>query len=146
MKPADFLQNLDEPQVVAAIAAAEGRTSGEIRVFVSEREVSPADVLPRAAARFQKLGMTATRERNAVLLYFVPRTRQFAIIGDRGIHEKCGQPFWDEVTAEMRELLKREQFTEAVIGAVRKVGDVLARHFPHHPYDRDELPNEVIRE
>src|SRR4051794_22285196 len=121
MKTDDFLHQLDEPSVVKAIAEAELQTSGEIRVFVSEAEIDAADVIPRAKARFEKLGMTATRDRNAVLLYFVPKSQKFAIIGDTGIHEKCGQPFWDEVAEEMRRLLKEQKFTDAVVGTVAKV-------------------------
>src|SRR6478609_9167300 len=102
MEPSDFLQKLDDNRVAEAIEEAESMTSGEIRVFVTERDLGQDDVLSRAKARFEKLGMTKTRERNAVLLYFAPLAQKFAIIGDQGIHEKCGQPFWDEVAAEMR--------------------------------------------
>ena len=144
MKPKAFLQALDDQQIVAAIAAAEAKTSGEIRVYVSERDVE--EVIPRAARRFEKLGMHQTRERNAVLLFFAPRAQKFAVIGDTGIHEKCGQAFWEEVAAEMRELLKRHEFTAAVVAGVAKVGEVLARHFPRASDDRDELSNEVLRD
>lgn len=145
MKTKDFLYQLDEPHVVKTIAAAELQTSGEIRVFISEREVND-DVIPRATARFQKLGMAATRDRNAVLLYFAPKSQKFAIIGDTGIHEKCGQAFWEEVAAEMRRTLREEKFTAAVAAAVQKVGEVLARHFPARPDDQNELPNRVERD
>src|SRR5688572_19209746 len=101
MKPDEFLHKLDDHRVAATIAKAEELSSGEIRVFISERDLGHEEVITRATARFEKLGMTKTRERNAVLLYFAPIAQKFAIIGDRGIHEKCGQPFWDEVAAEM---------------------------------------------
>lgn len=146
MKPDEFLHKLDDHRVAEAIAEAEGITSGEIRVFVSERDLGKDDVLARATARFEKLGMTKTRERNAVLLYFAPVAQKFAIIGDRGIHERCGQPFWDEVAAELHTQLRENHFTEAVEGAVKKVGEVLARHFPRRPDDQNELPNVVERE
>ncbi|MGV3532514.1 MAG: TPM domain-containing protein [Chthoniobacteraceae bacterium] len=145
MKTDDFLHQLDEPSVVKAITEAELQTSGEIRVFVSEAEIEAADVIPRAKARFEKLGMTATRDRNAVLLYFVPKSQKFAIIGDTGIHEKCGQPFWDEVAAEMHRLFQEHKFTDAIVGTVQKVGTVLARHFPIRHDDTNELPNRVER-
>lgn len=144
MDPKDFLTKLDEGRVVAAIADAEQKTSGQIRVFISQREVE-GDAVARAAERFEKLGMTATRERNGVLLYFAPRSHKFAIIGDTGIHEKCGQAFWDEVSGEMSALLRKEQFTEAVADTVRKVGEVLARHFPPQPGGSNELPNQIER-
>lgn len=146
MKPAEFLDKLDDDRVAAAIAEAEKITSGEIRVFVTERDLGNDDVFARATARFEKLGMTKTRERNAVLLYFAPHAQKFAIIGDQGIHEKCGQPFWEEVASEMRRRLREDHFTGAVEGAVKKVGEVLARHFPSKPDDQNELPNTVERD
>ena len=145
MKTDEFLSQLDEAKIEAAIAEAEARTSGEIRVWVSHKTI--ADAVERAALRFEKLGMRKTRERNAVLLYFAPLSQKFAVIGDSAIHAKCGQPFWEEVAAEIREQLRAQHFTEAVVGAVRKVGDVLARHFPHRgDDDRDELPNTIVRD
>ena len=144
MNPRKFLAQLDEAKIVAEIAKAEKGTSGEIRVFVSQREVDEA--VSRAQRRFEKLGMTRTELRNGVLLYFAPRSRKFAVVGDLGIHEKCGPAFWEEVSTEVRERLRTEHFTEAVIRGVRKVGEVLARHFPRQAGDRDELSNEIARD
>ncbi len=144
METDEFLAKLDEPKIVAEIALAEKTTSGEIRVFVSCQEVE--DPVARAAARFEKLGMTQTALRNGVLLYFAPRSKKFAIVGDVGIHEKCGSGFWEEVSAEIRERLRTEKFTDAILHGVRKVGARLARHFPPEAGDRDELPNDIARD
>jgi uncharacterized membrane protein len=141
MNTREFLAQLDEAKIVLEIAKAEKRTSGEIRVFVSQREVD--DAVSRAQRRFETLGMARTQLRNGVLLYFAPRSRKFAVVGDLGIHEKCGVEFWEEVSTEVRERLRTEQFTEAVVHGVRKVGEVLARHFPAQAGDRDELSNEI---
>jgi uncharacterized membrane protein len=140
----EFLAQLDEAKIVAEIARAEKSTSGEIRVFVSQREVD--DVVTRAQRRFEKLGMTRTALRNGVLLYFAPRSRKFAVVGDLAIHEKCGPSFWEEVSTEVRAHLRSGQFTDAVTLGVRKVGEVLARHFPRQADDRDELSNEIARD
>lgn len=144
MKTSDFFNRLDEAKIVAEIAAAEKQTSGEIRVFVSSR--TPDDAVARARERFEKLGMTRTRHRNAVLIYFAPRVQKFAVIGDSGIHEKCGDAFWQETVAEIGGHLRAEHFTEAVQHAVRKVGALLAQHFPAEPGDADELPNDLLRD
>jgi uncharacterized membrane protein len=146
MKPRDFLNQLDDARVVEAIMAAERRTSGEIRVFVSGRKLGSDEVVARAAARFEKLGMMATRERNGVLLYFVPRERKYAVIGDRGIHEKCGPDFWREIATGLHVRLVRGEFTEGVVEAIERAGEALARYFPSRGDDRDELPNEISRD
>ena len=144
MKPDELIKKLDDARIVQAIAEAEGKTSGEIRVCISRRRRE--DPLLAAQARFLKLGMEQTRHRNAVLIYFIPLTHQFALWGDTGVHEKCGMDFWKDVVAQMMPLLKEGRFTEAIELAVRNVGDVLARHFPPESGNRDELPNRVDKD
>jgi uncharacterized membrane protein len=143
MKPKEFINHLGDDKIVAAIAEAERKTSGEIRVYVSHRHRE--DALAAAKARFAKLGMARTRHRNAVLIYFAPLTRKFALWGDVEVHKKCGEEFWREIAAQMAAALKNGRFTEAVVIAVQRVGEVLARHFPREPGDKNELPDGVVR-
>ena len=144
MKPADFLSRLDEKRIIAAIAEAERRSSGEICVYISHRK--RRDALEFARARFKKLGMTRTRHRNAVLIYLAPLTRQFAVVGDTGVHEKCGEDFWNQVVAVMRPNLQAEKFTEAVLEGIRKIGELLAQYFPRDPGDKNEIADQIIRD
>ena len=50
--------------------------------------------------------MTATDDRNGVLLYVAPPARAVVVIGDRDIDACCGQAFWqsvaDRIGAEFR--------------------------------------------
>jgi uncharacterized membrane protein len=139
-----FFSRLDNDRIVAAIADAERRSSGEIRVHVTQRK--PADLEERARRRFELLGMTKTAERNGVLFYIAPVVRQFQILGDEGIHEKCGPDFWKEIAGEMEESFRRGEFSEGIVRGVEKVGEVLARHFPRSVEDKDELPNKIDEE
>ena len=136
-----FLSKLDHDRIVAAIAQAEGRTSGEIRVHVTRRK--PKDLEARARRRFEKLGMTKTAHRNGVLIYIAPNLRRFQILGDAGIHEKCGDDFWKETASAMQELFRKGQFTEGILAGVEKIGQLLLQHFPRHPADRNELQDDV---
>jgi|SRR5438552_15923726 len=141
MKPIEFISKLDEQRIVAAIATAEKKTSGEIRVYVSHK--LRHEIMAAAQRRFVKLGMAKTRHRNGVLIYFAPRARKFAIVGDVGVHEKCGDSFWQDIAAAMSEHLKQSRYTEAILLAIERVGAALAEHFPSGPDDRNELPNEI---
>lgn len=141
---ASFFSQLDSDRIVSAIGDAERKSSGEIRVHVTQRK--PDDLEARARRRFELLGMTKTAERNGVLIYIAPSTRQFQILGDSGIHEKCGPDFWKEVAAGMEESFRRGEFTEGIVRGVSQVGEVLARHFPRTPGDKDELPNVIDEE
>lgn len=138
---ASLFSQFDSDRIVAAISAAESKSSGEIRVHVTRRV--PEDLEARALQRFHLLGMTKTAERNGVLLYIAPRARQFRILGDVAIHEKCGETFWKEVAAAMADAFSRGELTEGVVKGVERVGEVLARHFPRGAEDRNELPNAI---
>lgn len=144
MKPKEFIHVIDDTKVIAAIEAAEARSTGEIRLVIAHQNVP--DALAAAKDQFARLSMHQTRRRNAVLLYFAPKSQHFAIYADVGLHEKCGQEFWQAIVDEMTPMLKQGKITEAIVQAVDKVGEVLARHFPPEPGDQNELPNQVARE
>lgn len=138
---ASLFSQFDSDRIVAAISAAEAKSSGEIRVHVTRRV--PEDLEARALKRFHLLGMTRTAQRNGVLLYIAPRARQFRILGDVAIHEKCGEAFWTDVASAMEEAFRRGELTEGVVKGVERVGEVLARHFPRGAGDENELPNTI---
>lgn len=133
---------IDIAAVEAAIAEAEKRSSGEIRVSLSP--FFWGSVHKAAERAFVRLGMTQTKLRNGVLFFVVPSRKSFMVLGDGGIHEKVGQGFWDEVAASLSEHFRRGEFTEGLVAGVTRAGEQLAVHFP---YDREgdvnELPNMV---
>ncbi len=141
---ASFFSKFDSDRIVAEIAAAESKSSGEIRVHVTKR--TPRSIEDRALRRFHLLGMTKTAERNGVLIYIAPRARQFRILGDVAIHEKCGEAFWKEVAAAMEEHFRHGRFTDGVVHGVARAGEVLALHFPRRAVERNELPNRIDEE
>lgn len=144
MKTSAFIQQLREPEIVAAIRAAEQKTSGEIRVFISDKPVT--DPVAAAQEQFTRLGMTQTRDRNAVLIYLAPGSRQFAVIGDRGVHARCGDTFWQELTRSMSEHFRNGEFTEGIVQGIARAGELLGQHFPRRPDDTNELPDRVERD
>ena len=144
METKEFIHALDDNKIAQAIADAEKRTSGEIRVFVTEKPVD--NPVPEAEKQFIRMGMAKTALRNGVLIYFAPKSQKYAVVGDQAVHERCGQKFWEQITHHMTPLLKSQQFTGAVIAAVREIGAALAREFPPLAGDKNELPNRVERD
>jgi uncharacterized membrane protein len=146
MKINAFLHALDNDRIVAAILDAEGRSRGEIRVHVTNRPA--ADVEAAARAQFEKLEMTKTALRNGVLIYVAPRSQKFAVIGDAGIHERCGPSFWADVAAAMEADFRAGRFTDGIVEGVREAGDALARYFPREGEARDvnELSDDVTKD
>lgn len=144
MRTKEFLSRLDHDRIVRAINDAEAKTSGEIRVYV-QRGALKQDPVEVAQRHFQKLGMHKTRERNAVLIFVAPRVQKFAVIGDEGVHQKCGQEFWQRMIDAMRAHFKKEEFTAAIVEAIEEAGNLLARHFPKESGgDPNELADTVL--
>ena len=141
MKP--FAKLLDNDRIADAIRRAEEHTTGEIRVHISPSRA--VHVQREAEATFERLGMTATEQRNAVLLYIAPRSRQFAVVGDVGINERCGDRLWGPVVAAAEWEFRSGLFTEGIVEAVRRVGAALAEHFPteQRVANPNELPDTV---
>ena len=138
-----FAQNLEDVRIVAAIACAEARTSGEIRVFISDAE--PADPIAGARLQFERMEMANTKDRNGVLIFVAPKSRNFAIIGDEGVNAKCGEQFWKKIADEMTARFKQGNFTDGIVHGIAAAGDVLAQHFPRRANDVNELPDKVER-
>ncbi|NDE98252.1 MAG: hypothetical protein EB034_08240 [Verrucomicrobia bacterium] len=88
--------------------------------------------------------MTQTRERNGVLLYVAPRSRTFAIVGDEGVHARCGEAFWREVAQALTAEFRKGDFTAGILLGVQRAGSLLAEHFPRQGDDRNELPDTVV--
>ncbi|HEX4639792.1 MAG TPA: TPM domain-containing protein [Chthoniobacterales bacterium] len=143
MRTHNFLRQIEHDRVTNAIKAAEAKTSGQIRVFL-QRGKFEEDALARAQQKFVQLGMDKTAERNAVLIFVAPREQKFAVIGDEGVHQKCGDQFWNDLVARMREHFLREDFTQALVEAIESTGDLLARYFPRTGPATNELPDEIV--
>ena len=142
MKPRDFIHALDAKAIEAAIQQAEQKTSGEIRVVVSRKSVD--DPVATARAEFVRQGMTRTRQRNAVLLFIAPASQGFALIGDEGVHARCGDAFWTEVAATMQKNFRDGRYTAALLEGIARSGSLLAEHFPRADGDINELSDRVI--
>jgi len=144
MRHRAFVSQLAHERIHAAIHAAEAKTSGEIRVMISHRRAPDPVAVAREA--FLRLGMQRTRHRNAVLIFVAPRSRTFAVIGDEGVHARCGDDFWQELAAAMGAYFKKGAFTDGLVHGVERAGELLAAHFPREPDDRNELPDDVVED
>jgi uncharacterized membrane protein len=131
--------------VIAAIAAAEKRSSGEIRVYV-ESHCAMVNPIDRSAAIFEQLNMHLTKERNGVLLYLALNDKQFAIVGDEGINQKVGgNDYWEFIATKLKEHFKAGQIKEGICFCVTEIGMSLAKHYPEDDSEQiNELPNEIV--
>jgi uncharacterized membrane protein len=142
MRTKDFLSKLEHDQIVHAIREAEAKTSGEIRVYIQRGKLAD-DSLVAAQKKFHRLGMHKTPERNAILIFVAPRAHKFAVVGDKAIHEKCGEQFWQRLVDGMRDHFRNEKFSHALVEAIEEAGKALASHFPKKSTS-SQLPDEIV--
>jgi len=142
--PSDFLRPDEKASVVEAIEAAEKLTSGEIRVHL-EKKCPGGDPYYRGRDVFEDLGMTATALRNGVLIYLSIADRRVAVLGDRGIHERVEEGFWDSIVENLVRRFREGDYAGALREAILQIGNRLSTHFPYAGEGKDinELPNEI---
>ena len=122
--PALFFSKKEKQAIEAAVATAELKTSGEIRVHLQRRAREP--FFEHAKEIFEKIGMTHTKERNGVLIFIGLASQRFAILGDDGINQQVPEGFWD-----------------GIVHAVLEIGEQLQTYFPHQRDDVNELPDAI---
>jgi uncharacterized membrane protein len=142
VKQKEFIAALDQPRVTAAIAVAEGETSGEIRVHIQPKATG-GDARYVAERTFERLGMTKTALRNGVLLFIASEENSFVILGDKGIDEKVPAGFWDEIAAMLTIRFRNGEFTEGIVEAITAAGQQLKTYFPRAEGDVNELSDEI---
>jgi uncharacterized membrane protein len=128
MKPSHFISRLDESRIRAAILDAEAKNTALIHVRIAKRK--EPDALAAAERHFKALKLDRHPDRNAVLIFVAPKSQTFAIYGDAATHARCGPEFWNILRDEMRSYLKESRYTEALVSAINKAGELLAQHFP----------------
>jgi uncharacterized membrane protein len=113
--------------IARAIAKAEDGTSGRIAVrIVPDASV---DALKRAKHEFGRVGLHRHRHANAALILVAPKARSFAVIGDRALHQRVGDEFWNGLVRETQPYFARGEISGGVIAAVARLGEALKVYF-----------------
>jgi uncharacterized membrane protein len=134
----------DRIAISDAIAMAEKKTSGEVRVFV-ESKCRYLDATDRAAELFHQLEMDKTEARNGVLFYLAMRDHQLAVWGDKGIHEKLGTRFWQLQIDKIIAAFHAADHTRGICASILEIGTALQAHFPYEgDKDKNELSDQVV--
>lgn len=128
-------------QIRDAIASAELKTSGEIRVHIDKKCFG--NPVKKAIRIFNALGMYRTNQRNAVLIYVATEHHKLAIIGDQGINAHVPDHFWDDERELMIGHFKQGNFVVGLMEGISKVGNQMKVAFPYEDDDVNELDNEV---
>ncbi|MBI5645840.1 MAG: hypothetical protein HY962_02820 [Ignavibacteriae bacterium] len=112
-------------------------------LFVSSAVVKQR-VDERAGLAFLDEEVFATRDRTGILIFLSLLEHRVRILGDSGINAKVKQEEWDGIVADMVAGMKRGAPGEALVGAIGRCGELLARMGVEiRPDDTNELDNAV---
>ncbi|MBM3214971.1 TPM domain-containing protein [Candidatus Poribacteria bacterium] len=132
----------DRKKLRLAIADFERRTSAEMKVSILNR--AKGDPWEAAVGEFARLGLSKTKQRNAVLVCVMPRIRKVVVLGDEGIHNAVSDGTWDRIVELVLNEFRQGRYFDGLANAIREVGGLLATHFPHQADDVDEIPDDIV--
>lgn len=143
-KEKEYFTAEEKERIVEAIRRAEQRTSGEVRLFI-ESKCKYVNALDRAKELFVELKMDKTAERNGTLVYIAMDSRQAAVFGDEGIHQKVGQKYWEDEITKMLRLFREHHLTDGICQCISDIGEALYYYFPYNSEtDKNELPDDIV--
>lgn len=137
----NVLTSVEQEAIQQAIANAESRTSGEIRVHIDRK--CAGDPLEQAMKLFLQLGMDKTQFRNAALIYLALDDHKVAIVGDEALNKVVPVHFWEDECELMITHFKRGDISAGLCAGITEVGRELATFFPLADEGTDELSNEI---
>jgi putative membrane protein len=79
-----------------------------------------------------------------VLLFVSAAERYAEIIADSGLHALVEQAAWQEIIDKLTAEIGAGRPEDGLLGAVGRVGSLLAKHFPASPGDIRSLPDHLI--
>jgi uncharacterized membrane protein len=130
----------------AAIADAERDHRGEIR-FAVEATLGPRALLRGQPAReralevFSELRVWDTAEDNGVLIYVLLADHDVEIVADRGVAARVDTAEWAAICRDMEACFKAGRYADGAGAGIRRVGTLLARHYPGADRAGNELPD-----
>ncbi len=113
--------------IARAIADAEDGTTGRIAVRIIPD--ASVEAFSRAIGEFGHVGLHRHEGGNAALILVAPKARRFAVVGDRALHERVGDHFWNDVITQSQPYFARGAIFEGIQHAVERLGEALHSHF-----------------
>lgn len=100
------------------------------------------EVVRQQAMRvFYEKGLHRTRDENGILIFISLLEHKVWILGDRGINAVIPPERWVALASALSSGIRQGQLTEALVGVIAEMGDILRDHFPLRKDDVNELPD-----
>lgn len=131
-------------QLAVFILLAVAFSLPEVKPAIVPLSLKQLRVRALAEQQFLAHGLHTTEARTGILVFVSLAERRAEIVADAGIAAKVDQAAWDAAMADLVAGASAGRLGDGLVTAVQFAGDVLARHFPPYPHDRDELANDVV--
>jgi uncharacterized membrane protein len=136
-------------EIESAIRESETSHRGEIR-FAVETSL-PLSAIWRgvkgrqaAVGAFADLRVWDTEDNSGVLIYLLLADHDLEIVADRGIAARVDQTEWDNIAKLMEQHYRAGDFRTGTFEGIRRVTELLARHFPPGTDNPNELSNKPV--
>jgi len=106
--------------------------------LIAKREMQE-EVERSARETFQRLKIRKTRDATGILIYVSLYEHMVHVVGDETINSKLSQEDWDAICQTIITGFKSGKPDEGMRNGILLSGELLARHFPVEPGDRNEL-------
>ena len=112
------------------------------RLIVSKK-LMKKKVNERAIRYFMESGIANTRERTGILIFMSLLERRVELLSDKGISKKIPQNKWEAIIQHIITGIKARRFSDHIIEAISRCGNLLAEHFPARTDDINELGDDL---
>ncbi|MBX3017874.1 MAG: hypothetical protein KF767_08295 [Bdellovibrionaceae bacterium] len=120
------------------------RAFPSLRRRLIPREDLRAAVHGRAIVELENVRLRHTKKRTGVLLMVSWHERKVVVLGDEAVAQAVRPDEWEALTAEFADDLRSGRLPEGFTTAIRKVGQVLRKHFPCTGENADEIKNDLV--
>lgn len=115
-----------------------------LKFWLVPGSIKAARVRARAETCFKIGAERRTHGRTGILIYVSMAEHRAEIVADAAIAGKVSSEVWGEAMAALLTGIRAGDLSGGLVGAVERVGAVLAQHFPRAADDQNELPDRVI--
>jgi putative membrane protein len=128
------------------VAHALARIGAVQRLLLPEPLVKER-VAERARYAFAANGLADTRDRTGILIFVGLLEHRVVVLADEGIHRALDpSESWQQVVTLAVDGLRSGRGEAGLEAAIRRCGEILARHVPAQGRNPDELSNRIVLE
>ncbi len=147
---------IDKKLITEAVQKAEQLTEAEIKVIIEKRAgniltrfnflLSRKKISKRRARQmFNRFGLSKSKNRNAVLLYFALQEKRFEILADEGAHDILGQKLLDNIATEITSSFAKSGINDGVIvKSIDIIAKKMARVYPSTGNTENNISDEPV--